>query len=74
MFFRLALGIETDQYLQMHHLLTYMYIILQLPQVVYQLTNLTTLYLRFNRIREVGEDIGQLEKLTTLILRENNIT
>ena len=50
------------------------YIILQLPQVVYQLTNLTTLYLRFNRIREVGEDIGQLEKLTTLILRENNIT
>ena len=46
---------------------------LQVPAVVYTLTSLTTLYLRFNRIREVGAELGNLAKLTILILRENQI-
>ena len=46
---------------------------LQIPAVVYTLTSLTTLYLRFNRIREVGAELGNLAKLTILILRENQI-
>ena len=46
----------------------------QIPEVVYKLTSLQTLYLRFNRIREVGDDIGNLVKLTNLSIRENNIT
>ncbi len=46
----------------------------KIPEVVYKLTSLQTLYLRFNRIREVGEDIGNLVKLTNLSIRENNIT
>ena len=46
---------------------------LQIPAVVYTLTSLTTLYLRFNRIREVGAELGNLAKLTILILRETQI-
>lgn len=38
------------------------------------MTSLQTLYLRFNRIREVGGEIGNLVKLTNLSIRENNIT
>ena len=45
----------------------------QIPSVVYRLTSLTTLYLRFNRIREVGPEIGHLVKITNLSIRENNI-
>lgn len=41
--------------------------------MVYTLTGLMTIYLRFNRIREVGTEIGNLQKLTNLSIRENNI-
>jgi len=41
---------------------------------MYTLTSLLTVYLRFNRIREVGQEIGNLQKLTNLSIRENNIT
>lgn len=44
-----------------------------IPDSIYKLKNLTTLYLRFNRIRNVSEDIRSLEKLTMLSLRENKI-
>ena len=49
-------------------------VLFQIPPVVYTLTSLTTLYLRFNRIREVGHDLGNLARLTNLSIRENNIT
>lgn len=44
-----------------------------IPDCIYKLKNLTTLYLRFNRIRNVSEEIRHLEKLTMLSLRENKI-
>ncbi|KAL3248286.1 hypothetical protein MRX96_056551 [Rhipicephalus microplus] len=44
-----------------------------IPEVVYKLTSLTTLFLRFNRIREVSENIANLTNLTMLSLRENKI-
>lgn len=44
-----------------------------IPDSIYKLRNLTTLYLRFNRIKNVSEDIRNLEKLTMLSLRENKI-
>lgn len=44
-----------------------------IPDSIYKLKSLTTLYLRFNRIRNVSEEIRNLEKLTMLSLRENKI-
>ncbi len=49
-------------------------VLFQIPPVVYTLTSLMTIYLRFNRIREVGAEMGDLQKLTNLSIRENNIT
>ena len=46
----------------------------QIPPVVYTLTNLTNLYIRFNRIKTVGPEIGNLTKITNLSIRENQIT
>ena len=46
----------------------------EIPGVVYQLTSLTTLYMRFNRIRDVDQELGQLTNLTNLSIRENQIT
>lgn len=47
--------LSTHIYIQTHSPL------FQIPDVVYKLTSLTTLYLRFNRIREVGEEIANLK-------------
>ena len=45
----------------------------QIPDVVYKLTSLTTLFLRFNRIKLVDEEIRNLTNLNMLSLRENKI-
>ena len=42
--------------------------------MVYKLVSLTTLYMRFNRIRDVDPELGNLVNLTNLSIRENNIT
>ena len=44
-----------------------------IPDVVYQLLGLQTLYLRFNRISVVSPSIGNLQNLHMLSLRENKI-
>ncbi len=48
--------------------------LIKIPPVVYTLPNLVTIYLRFNRIREVGSEIGNITNLTNLSIRENNVT
>ena len=45
--------------------------LIDIPAVVYSLTFLTTLYLRFNRIQEVEAELGNL---TNLSIRENSPT
>ena len=47
-----------------NNFLGYIYLLIfcffQIPDFVYSLTSLSTLYLRFNRIKEISEDIKNL--------------
>ena len=44
-----------------------------IPDVVYHMIGLQTLYLRFNRVVQVAPDIANLQNLQMLSLRENKI-
>ena len=44
-----------------------------IPEVVYHMIGLQTLYLRFNRMVQVAPNIANLQNLQMLSLRENKI-
>lgn len=46
----------------------------KIPEVIFQMENLETLWLRYNKITFISPEIGRMKKLKMVDLRENKIT